>query len=298
MKFEAPPLESGEHQESRENLRVQWRFRKLVSRVVLAAALATGISAMAQEKPNISEKEGPRLELSEKKIRSLYTLFHKEGEDARVKESIARAKSSSGSETDPGLTPMFVQKGEIILSGDEALPWLSKNAKGEEVVEISKFAQFDSAGIETEEDIRVDFKLAGGKEESVDGGGRMLIDLKRAFHNKEESLRTEKRRVGIYDEEVLFRPRYSANPEFYKGSLDLLTSEFSIRTTADNPSGLEYAHDSKQLRLPPEMVAKEADERLALQRIREFGKKMGLEEIISATDDLLANQMSSDYFLR
>lgn len=304
MKFESPETKVENGKEFRDRPGARGVLRKIVTELMFAAALTSGTAGLAQEKPKVEGRQEMRIELSDQNKRSIYSFFdrHKAETSARAMIEEVR-RSSTGQELSSDLNPRVVEKADIVLTGADVFPWLKKDAKGEEHVELIISSCFDSTATETEEDIKIDFPLEGGKNESIDGGGLMWITFRKYFDTDKASedikVQRFRTRVGAFDEFDLVRPKYGANPQLYADSVKRLNESYALRENSSAPDGVEYVNAGQEHEWNAGIAARLADDREALFKILDFSKKMGLRELTDATQEALRKMdIDHEFFSR
>ncbi len=288
--------------------RFKGKAREVAGILLFVSALSVGPGTVgetyAQEiKPAVQTEQ-----IEKEKLKSIYSYFRDAQSilgDEEMVNQILNDPFRKGFEELGGqkikFEPQAIQKMSLILTDEERFPWIEQNEKGEQEIWIFDTFLFDRSVTEAEEEIlTVSIPVAGhGKIK------KLQVDFSRIFP---DSSARKNKSVFDGDYKKLIRPDFKENPNFYQGNTQLLKPEFAVRIKQGSTNEFEFVNPavaeeaSRRLEIfslfsrGTNVLITIANNRLALQRIREAGEAAGIKEIVESVQHALKWDIYKGFF--
>jgi len=252
--------------------------------MILFMAMTSGALAGSHPEAAAAEKRGPpAAELVEKeKQKSIYSYL-RNAQNILADKTLVEEIRKRSTELGVQLRPQIQQEMEGVLTDKEKLPWISENTKGEQQIAIVDTLLFDRRITEAEDEIL-------SISVPLKQGGNLRANFSR--HSPDSPIRKSGGTAHVFEDHKLFRPDFQKNPHFYDGAGDLLKPEFALRPKPGSTNQFEFVNPTvareagRDLSVHPLLAADvlmtRANDRLALQRIKEVGVAFGIQEIIES----------------
>ncbi len=243
-------------------------------------------------KPTIKTEQ-----IKKEKLASIYSHLQDSQSllgDKKVVEQILNNDSPFFNKEEPSAK----QEMGIKLTGKDRLPWVEQNDKGEQKISIYHTYKFDSAVTEAKEEIlTVYIPITDSKDI-----GKLNVDFSRKYPDSQ----VRKNNPVIFEDYKLIRPDARKDPDFYKGNTQLLKPEFAVQIKPGSADEYEFVNPAaaekvnRIIGLHPKFniisLMTRANERLALQRIREVGEAIGIKEIVDSVNHMLEFDEYNEFF--